>query len=331
MSKIIDAPHSKTRYADIRRDKIFQLVFAAKENQGLLIKLMNYLLPSMHITKITLLNKDKHGHSVDDRHCVFDVFCLTENEEHVLIEMQYNVQDDFQDRTLYYSTYPIREQIVARLREAKREQKKKNLKYPPRIKYRLDAVHVVGIVNYSIPHKEGVKLEEGLVCRYWIMESSKGERMTDALEFVFLELDRMNYGADHPEKCKGMLEKLAFSLKYINELKEQPAELRGDFFDDLFQAAEMANWSAKRVAKYDEAMMTEIDMGNYVANEIEKGIEKGLKEAREKVRGEVREEVKEEVREERSIEIAKALLSKDIAPELVSASTGISIEVLKSL
>ncbi|MBR6346698.1 MAG: Rpn family recombination-promoting nuclease/putative transposase [Bacteroidales bacterium] len=147
MSKFIDAPHSKTRYADIRRDKIFQLVFAAKENEGLLIKLMNHLLPSMHISRITLVNKDKHGQSSDDRHCIFDVYCVTESGEHVLIEMQYNVQEDFRDRTLYYSTYPIREQIVTRLREAKAKKKKLKLKYLPRIKYRLDAVHIVGIIN----------------------------------------------------------------------------------------------------------------------------------------------------------------------------------------
>lgn len=302
-NELIDS-QLKTRYADIRLDKVFKLVFAEDEgNMTLLVKFMNCMLPAVKVHEVTFVNKEMHGETVDDKDCVFDVYCTTDTNEHILIEMQYKLSSDFLDRTLFYSTYPIRSQIINRIKEEKKRMEEMGLRGPVVIPYNLDAVHVVSIINGSLVHDKKTELEDGLICRYALREQTSGEIMTRALDFTVMELDRMNYGPTHPEKCKTLVQKVAFVLKYITYFNEQPEELKGDLLDDLFHAVEMASWSFERKNEYVKIMMTASDYAKYLAEQIEKNRK----------------------------EIAKALLLKDISPEVTSESTGLSIEVLKSL
>ena len=45
-----------------------------------------------------------------DRRAVFDVYCENEKGEKFLVEMQRGEQQFFKDRSVYYATFPIREQ-----------------------------------------------------------------------------------------------------------------------------------------------------------------------------------------------------------------------------
>ncbi|MBM6866943.1 PD-(D/E)XK nuclease family transposase, partial [Bacteroides caecigallinarum] len=61
-----------------------------------------------------------------------DVYCENEKGEKILIEMQRGEQQFFKDRSVYYSTFPIREQ--GRKGEWN---------------YELKAVYVIGILNFT--------------------------------------------------------------------------------------------------------------------------------------------------------------------------------------
>lgn len=274
------------RYAQLLYDDVFKIVFAAPENEDLLIMLLNLLIPEIDAREITFIDKEQHGFAFNEKKCIFDVYIRTASGERVVVEMQYKSEADFLDRVLFYATYPIREQLVSRFRSIqdtlrrwiRRKSREKALSY------RLKPVYVVSILNFALRHDAGTVLEDGLVSRYELRERSSGEVMTDALHFVFLELGRMNFGADHPERYRTILEKLAFSLKYIASLRRRPDEMLEEIFKRLFDAAELAAMDAQTRKKVDKAMTTKIDILQGIQNSYADGYEAGEKSGMEKGR-----------------------------------------------
>ncbi|WP_294634195.1 PD-(D/E)XK nuclease family transposase, partial [uncultured Bacteroides sp.] len=76
----------------------------------LLISFLNALLQGEQTVKnVTYLNTEHLGTQEIDRRAVFDVYCEGENGEKFLVEMQRGEQQFFKDRSLFYTTFPIRE------------------------------------------------------------------------------------------------------------------------------------------------------------------------------------------------------------------------------
>lgn len=308
------------RFARLTYDEVFKIVFAAPENEDLLIMLLNLLIPEIDVREITFIDKEQHGFAFNEKNCNFDVYVRTSADERVVVEMQFTQEEDFLDRTLFYATYPVREQLVSRFRTLaqwlKHRLGKRRKKGRKRLAYRLKPVYVVGILNFSLRHGSGTVLEDGLVCRYELRERSAGELMTDALHFVFLELGRMDYGAEHPERCRTMLEKLAFSLKYIDRLKQRPDELLEDIFKRLFDAAELAVMNAQTRKQVDKAMTTKIDILQGMYNRYVEGLEEGLATGREEGRTEGRAETLRLMAEQ----LRKAGMSDEEVKRIVDAT-----------
>jgi len=62
------------------------------------------------ITDLTYLKTEQLGASDIDRKAIFDLYCENEKGEKFIVELQKSKQNFFKDRTVYYSTFPIREQ-----------------------------------------------------------------------------------------------------------------------------------------------------------------------------------------------------------------------------
>ena len=121
------------KYVNPYTDFGFKLLFGTAMNKELLISFLNALLFKEEVIKdVTYLNAEHLGTQEYDRRAVFDVYCENEKGEKFLVEMQRGEQQFFKDRSVFYSTFPIREQ-------AKRGE----------WDYELKAVYVVGILNFS--------------------------------------------------------------------------------------------------------------------------------------------------------------------------------------
>ena len=123
----------RDRYINPYTDFGFKMLFGTEMNKELLISFINSLLSGKEVIRdLTYLNTEHLGTSEADRRAVFDVYCENERGEKILIEMQRGEQQFFKDRSLYYATFPIREQ------GEKGEWD-----------YRLKAVYVIGILNFK--------------------------------------------------------------------------------------------------------------------------------------------------------------------------------------
>jgi hypothetical protein len=319
------SPKARARYANIMYDTAFKLVFGSVANKSLLIELLEALIPGKKIADVSFHDKEIPGYFVGDKKTVFDLFCTTERKETFIVEMQLHGQSFFTDRVLFYSTYPLREQIVTpleeerirRMREAGDEDWQDKV---PKRNYRLSPVYMVSILNFTLPHTSPGNLREGLVSSYSIRSDWKsGEQMTDALHFVFLELPRLKVGKEHPEKCLTTLEKIAFAFRHISFLQERPESFSGEFFEHLFHASELAGMSLDERNQYDKDMTTEIDKIAQLDYAMEQGLERGRKEGREEGR----------IVEKR--DVARNLIHLNAPVEMICQATGLSPEEVLAL
>ena len=99
------------RYIRLLTDFGFKRIFGTDPNKELLINFLNSLFDGEEVIKdVKYLNSENVGDVYTERKAIFDVYCENEKGEKFIVEMQNAYQTYFKDRSLFYSTFPIREQ-----------------------------------------------------------------------------------------------------------------------------------------------------------------------------------------------------------------------------
>lgn len=295
------------RYAFLLFDATFKVVVCTPENERLLIEILELLIPGKHIASITFVNKEKHGLVVSEKNVSFDLLCKDgDTGEEFLVEVQNREQKSFKDRMLVYATYPIREQMEMRLQQIREGAVKDPMDYS------LKPVYVVSMVDFPLAHESEEAVENDYISRYELRNGRNGEVMTQSLNFVFLELARLKLRATEAEKCRGLLERFVFSLKYMHKLKAKPESFEDDLLERLFKATELASMTVTTRQNYDKIMRTELDRLAENAFAREQGMAKGKTEGLA------------EGKAEEKIAIARAMLAEKIEPALVAKCTGLT-------
>lgn len=91
----------------------FKKIFGQEINKDLLINFLNDLLEGEHhIKDLTFKDKEQLPELQDMRGIIYDIYCITDKGEHVIVEMQNRYQPYFTDRSLFYSARNIVNQGV---------------------------------------------------------------------------------------------------------------------------------------------------------------------------------------------------------------------------
>ena len=152
--------------------------------------------------------------------------------------------------------------------------------------------------------------------RYQLLETKTLKRMTDKLEFVFVEVAKFDKSEDELETD---LDKWLYLLKNMSKLLERPAALRDRVFGRLFDVAEYARLDDEERKNYVESMNTARDTYNQIDYALNKGIGIG------------REEGIEIGREKKAYEIARNLLAMKLDIDSISKATGLTKEEVAKL
>ena len=278
-------------------DRWFKRTFGWAPAKRLMTLFLQELIPERKIADL-YFGPQEHINPIEEgKDARVDVECTDEDGTRFVVEMQLAKQADFYNRAVFNSTFAIQNQL-----------KKGNrvFSFPP--------VYFIGIMNFSF--HEGDKV----LYRYSLQENSSHERMTDCLQFLFLEL---------PNSTKAMtpkatvLENFCYVLHNISKMQSRPEGLKGEMFDLLFKSADLSTFADNERDQYFEDMHTKEDierMIDYAKNEgIEIGMEKGKEIGRE------------EARHESTEFIAKKMLKMDMEIETISSVTGMSREQIRSL
>lgn len=290
----------KDKYVNPYTDFGFKKLFGTEINKDLLISFINSLLHGREVVKdLTYLNTEHLGISETDRKAVFDVYCENEKGEKILVEMQRGIQQYFKDRSLYYATFPIREQ------GQKGEWD-----------YQLKAVYIIGILNFTFDKDNDNYFHHEVQ----LLDNKTKEVFYDKLTFIYLEMPKFNKTED---ELTNMFEKWLFVLRNLSRLMERPKALQERIFTKLFEAAEIAKFTKLEYDNYEESLKAYRDWKNTIDTEKkiswEEGHEKG------------REEGFEEGQEKKTIEMARNLKVRGIPINIIVECSGLTEEEINAL
>jgi predicted transposase/invertase (TIGR01784 family) len=272
-------------------DDWFKRTFGTEPNKGLLIMLLKELIPEHDIKDLTYVQQEHINPFPGKKDALIDVECVDTDGTRFIVEMQVARQRFFYERSLFYSTFGIQQQV----------EKSSSMDYgfPP--------VYFVGFMDFSL--HEG---SDRVLYRYSLREKETGEEMTGSLQFVFLELTNCRKALT-PEAT--LLDNFCYALHNMEHLTDRPEELKEEIFKRLFKTAEIATFTPEERIKYENDMTTERDIQNYISYAREKGLEEGMEKGMEKG----------------LLEAARNMLAEGFSIDLVVKCTGLSIEQVKEL
>lgn len=286
----------RDRYINPYTDFGFKMLFGTEMNKELLISFINSLLSGKEVIRdLTYLNTEHLGTSEADRRAVFDVYCENERGEKILIEMQRGERQFFKDRSLYYATFPIREQ------GEKGEWD-----------YRLKAVYVIGILNFKFDSEDDNYFHHEVQ----LMDVCTKQVFYDKLTFIYLEMPKFNKSED---ELVTMFDKWLFVLRNLSRLMARPAALQDRTFTRLFEAAEIAKFTKEQYEAYEESLKVYRDWQNTIVTAEQKGMAKGMAEGIAKGRM------------EQNIANARSMKLAGLDYEIISQVTGLSKDEIDKL
>jgi predicted transposase/invertase (TIGR01784 family) len=239
------------RYINPFTDYGFKKLFGEELNKDLLMDFLNELLKEEQgrIKDLTYLKTEHLGTTDVDRRAIFDLYCENENGGKFIVELQKTKQNFFKDRTLYYSTFPIREQ-------AKRAD----------WDYELKAVYTIAILDFIFDSD----LDEPEKYRYDIKltDIETNKIFYDKLTFIYLEMPKFNKTIDELET---RVDKWLYVIRNLNKFERVPEKLRELIFDKLFETAEIARFTTEQVRSYEDSLKYYRDLKNSLDTAREEG------------------------------------------------------------
>ncbi len=315
------------RYVNFYTDFAFKKLFGTEINKELLISFLNALLHGREeIEDITYLNAERLGTQEYDRRAVFDVYCRNEKGEHFIVEMQKGEQQFFKDRSIYYSTFAIREQAPRGVWN-----------------YGLKGIYTIGILNFTIyPNNKDYYHEIKLT------DIATKEVFYDKLTFIYLEMPKFT---KTEAELETLFDKWLYVIRNLAALMERPRALQEKVFTHLFEVAEIAKFDRKERYEYEESLKNYRDwfsvmetaeikgmkkgMEQGLAEGMKKGMEQGLAEGRKKGLAEGMEQgLAEGMKKgfaESMEQAARKLKAMGVDITVIANSTGLTEDEIKNL
>lgn len=193
------------KYINPHTDFGFKRLFGSEFNKELLISFLNAMFHGeQNVQNVTYLNSEQLGDRVDARRAIFDVYCENDKGEKFIVEMQNVYQEFFKDRTIYYSTFPIREQAQ---RGGDWD-------------FHLNPVYTIGLLNFNFA--DGLENAKRWHHEVKLMEVDTHEVFYDKLTYIYVEIPKFD---KKETELVTMYDKWMYVLKNLSKLMQRPAAL----------------------------------------------------------------------------------------------------------
>ena len=233
---------SEERYISLLTDFGFKRIFGTDPNKDLLINFLNSLFNGEEVIKdVRYLNSENVGDVYTERKAIFDVYCENERGEKFIVEMQNAYQTFFKDRSLFYSTFPIREQAP------------KSSDW----NFCLKKVYVVALLNFKMSDEAFDSSDT--IHTIALMDTKTKKVFNAKLMFKYVEVGRFDK-ADN--ELTSLSDKWMYVLKNLSRLDNRPAALREKIFTKLFDAAAIARFSPTELREYEDSLKAYRDIKN---------------------------------------------------------------------
>ena len=290
----------------------FKRIFGQEFSKPLLLDFLNSLLEGeKHIVNLTFLDKEQPALYDEDRSLIYDIYCETDEGEHIIVEMQNKSQPYFKSRSIYY----ISESIA---RQGERGSS---------WNYAIDSVYLIAFLNF-IPLDFKQQFRTDVV----LAEKNTVDQFSDKLRMIYLQLPLFKKEAD---ECENQVERWIYLLKNMETLSRLPWAAQSAVFKKLESIADVGAMSRDERLKYDEALRKYRDTISVFEGARMEGLMEGRMEGRKEGRKEGLMEGRMEGRMEgqrsEKMENARKMKTYGLALDMIAEITGLSIEEVRGL
>lgn len=241
----------RAKYINPFTDFGFKKIFGEEASKPLLIDFLNALLPQANkIIDLNFKNTEQLGQTDADRKAIYDIYCENENGQKFIVELQKAKQNYFKERTIYYSTFPIREQA---------EKGEWN--------YNLKAIYCVGILDFTFDDYEN-EPEKSEVVHTIKLKNQNGKTFYDKLTYIYLEMPNFKQTED---ELKTRLDKWLYFIKHLEDFQTIPTIFRDEVFTQAFEKAELAKYGQADLDNYENSLKTYRDLKGVIDTAFDEG------------------------------------------------------------
>ena len=297
-----------SRFLNPYTDFGFKKLFGEEGSKDLLIDFLNQLLPEYHyIEELTFANAEHLPDLPIERKAIFDIHCRGANGERFIVEMQKAKVRFFKDRSLFYATFPIRDQAEKGEWD-----------------FRLSHIYFVAILDFEYDEHE----EKRKFFRDVRLRDQDGEDFYDKLQFKFLQMPLFNKTED---ELTTRFDKWLFFLKNLESLDHIPRILNEEVFRHGFEIAELAHLSAEQRAQYEMSLIAYRDIKSVIDTAKEEGRQEGREEGIE-IGREEGIEIGRVVGERIALEdAARKMKIKGLTNDIIAEITGLTPEQVRHI
>jgi len=240
------------KYINPFTDYGFKRLFGEEPNKDLLLDFLNELLKAEQgqITELTYLKNENLSTTELNRKAIFDLYCTNERGEKFIVELQKTKQKFFKDRTVYYSTFPIRDQAII----------------GSEWNFELKKVYTIAILDFVFDEDENQP--EKLRYDVKLTDIQTKKIFYDKLTFIYLEMPKFNKLA---EELETKFDKWLFILKNLHKLERIPEKIKENIFLKLFETAEIAKFNQQEYQEYEDSLKYYRDIKNSLDTAKEEG------------------------------------------------------------
>ncbi len=219
-------------FIDPYTDFGFKRIFGWEGNVDLLIDFLNTVLqPDQHIVNLTYLNSEQPGVLKGERRAVFDTYCEDEAGNKFIIELQRIREEFFKDRSLFYSTIPIRGQAKS-----------------GEWNFKLKQTLIICIMDFVFDDYDSKEM----IHEVTLIDKVSGKVFNKNLAFWYLEMPKFKKKLF---ELTNRLDNWFFIMNNLSGLQEIPLSLKSDpIFKKLFMEAEISNYSEEQAEAYYASM-----------------------------------------------------------------------------
>lgn len=285
----------KAKYINPFTDFGFKKIFGEEASKPLLMDFLNALLPLQNnIVHLSFKNTEQLGQTEADRKAIYDIYCENEKGEKFIVELQKAKQNYFKERTIYYATFPIREQA---------EKGEWN--------YNLKAVFCVGVLDFTFNDYES-EPEKSEVVHTIKLKNQHGKTFYDKLTYVYLEMP--NFKKVEAELVT-RLDQWLYFIKHLEDFQQIPSIFKDEVFIQAFEKAELAKLGQAELDSYENSLKIYRDLKGVIDTAFDNGKLEGI------LLGKL----------ESQIEIAKTLIESGVPTNIISKATGLSESEIEKL
>ncbi len=218
------------RFIDPRVDWAFKRIFGSEDTKECLITFLNGLFEGELVIKdVTFAKTEKIGLRPDDRGVVFDVYCVTDEGKHVIVEMQKKEQEYFADRALYYTSRAIVEQGIKGVWD-----------------YHLAPVYTVCFMDFVLDDPVFKSFRTDMV----LTDLQTRQCVSDRIRIVYLQLPLFEKRAEN--ECIDIFDCWIYIVKNMNMFEQMPFREKYPVFRKLAEIGDLRKLSHEERELYDE-------------------------------------------------------------------------------